>query len=564
MPLAVGQRGAHLEGHRSLAQTQRLAQPACLRRQAADAGNLGVEAIRQERARCERLRKHPRPFGVGDGALAAKVLSEVDRVPRISLGPLVNEVHEARQVLDVAEDGAKELGGLFERERLKDQPGRVLAQRLDGEREPGTVRAEGRHHEQPVVPGFSSERGEPRRRRLVERLQIVCDDDQRVLARDGEEPVSERGLNAHARLAVGVRHLREVVDGEPEPRADRRRDVPERACVRRGRGERCHGQRGEQAKGELVRRSMRVAVSLGVCLQHDRAGEPGVERELSQQTRPTEPRSALHDRVRGASGGARCQCREQGGSLGGAPDEGRAAQVALEGARLRVGFERDDDAQSIDDVCSGGRSCQRVVVEEGVHERFESRRHLRQVFAFEFRDSLRHEAGSFRPDRLEVREGACRKGVAPRQEEVREGAERIEVRSLVEIEAAKCLGSDEGGRTGDVGRRAEGGHRPEVDELRSPLRRAPCVASADVSVQEAARVEQGEPGGDVTQDPAHVAPRHRRELRDVAAVEQLHGVEGPPRVRPVLVDLDEARMTQARERVVFALEERDMVRVGRS
>ena len=78
-------------------------------------------------------------------------------------------------------------------------------------------------------------------------------------------------------------------------------------------------------------------------------------------------------------------------------------------------------------------------------------------------------------------------------------------------------------------------------------------------------MQQRQPGGGVAQDVADLPPGHRREPGDVAAVEQLHRVEGPQLVRPVVVGLDDARVPHARQRVVLALEERDVpgVRLSR-
>ena len=139
VPFAVGHRGAHLERHRPVAQAQRLPEPAGLLREPADARDLGVEPVRRQRVCRHRLGENPRALRVRDDALATEVLRDVERVPGVSSGTLVHEVHEPREVLHVAEHGAKELGALFESTAAEDERRGVLAQSLNGQRELGVL-----------------------------------------------------------------------------------------------------------------------------------------------------------------------------------------------------------------------------------------------------------------------------------------------------------------------------------------------------------------------------------------------------------------------------------------
>ena len=72
------------------------------------------------------------------------------------------------------------------------------------------------------------ERGQKRRRRLVEALQVVDQDDQRMGAAQRQEEPAQRGLNAHARLARGLWHGAERGGVEPEALAQLGREMTER------------------------------------------------------------------------------------------------------------------------------------------------------------------------------------------------------------------------------------------------------------------------------------------------------------------------------------------------
>lgn len=436
-------------------------------------------------------------------------------------------------------------------------------QGLDGEGDIAAVGAVRRGHQQPVGLRRARQRGEPRRRRVVEGLEIVRDEDQHVVARDVEEPVAQRRLHAHPCLAVGLWHLHQAALREPEARAQRRRYVPQRPRVGGCRRERRRGHRSDEAQRELLRHRQGVAGRLRLDLQHHRPGEARLDRELAQHSRPSEARGALHDHGHRIARGGPRQRRRERRPLGAASHERRAAEVALQRARAGVRLEGRDDAEAIDDVRRGGRPGERIVTEKGLHQRVEGRRHGREVRAFELRRAARGRPRTLRPYRLEVGQRAGRKGVPARQEMVRQRAQRVEIRPLIELQAARRLGRDVRCGARHIGGLAERGHRPEVDELRAPVRQAPGVAGAHVAVHEPAGMNQREAGGDIAQDAAGLRPGQRRELRDVAALEQLHRVERPLRVRPVVVRLDEAGVPHARQRVVFALEERDVPGVRR-
>ena len=66
------------------------------------------------------------------------------------------------------------------------------------------------------------------------------------------------------------------------------------------------------------------------------------------------------------------------------------------------------------------------------------------------------------------------------------------------------------------------------------------------------------------QSKAHASsPRQRRSLAQVAPVEELHRVVRPRLVDAVVVDLDDPRVRELRQRVKFALEEGDHLAAAR-
>jgi hypothetical protein len=69
-------------------------------------------------------------------------------------------------------------------------------------------------------------------------------------------------------------------------------------------------------------------------------------------------------------------------------------------------------------------------------------------------------------------------------------------------------------------------------------------------------VNQGERRADVVEQHARVTPRHRRAFAEVFPLEELHRVVRTRGVDAVVVDLDDARVGQLRERVKLALEQR--------
>src|SRR5690606_25757988 len=81
------------------------------------------------------------------------------------------------------------------------------------------------------------------------------------------------------------------------------------------------------------------------------------------------------------------------------------------------------------------------------------------------------------------------------------------------------------------------------------------VGGSEIAMEQAVRVQQAEGGGDVAQVATGFRVRKGRERSQVLTVEQLHRVEGAVLVDPVLVDLDDGRVTQTCERVVFPAKE---------
>ena len=82
------------------------------------------------------------------------------------------------------------------------------------------------------------------------------------------------------------------------------------------------------------------------------------------------------------------------------------------------------------------------------------------------------------------------------------------------------------------------------------------VARTHVAMHQPVRMEQRERRGHVARVAARVAVGHLAELVEVSTLEQLHRVVRPGFGDAVVVDLDDARVLQAHERVVLALEQR--------
>ncbi len=186
--------------------------------------------------------------------------------------------------------------------------------------------------------------------------------------------------------------------------------------------------------------------------------------------------------------------------------------------------------------------------EQGGDERVEARGNVC--------DDVRRRERLRRPHFRKLREVARRVSMATREREVERRAEREEICPAVQPRPVHDLGRHEGGRADDEGALAHGHHRAEIDELGPAVTRAADVARTDVAMHQPSRMNERERGADLVRECAGLTPRHGREVAQVAAVEQLHRVVRALGVEPVIVDLDDARVRELRERVKLALEQR--------
>ena len=100
----------------------------------------------------------------------------------------------------------------------------------------------------------------------------------------------------------------------------------------------------------------------------------------------------------------------------------------------------------------------------------------------------------------------------------------------------------EGRRSDDLGGGTHRHQRAEVDQLGVAVAGAADVSRAYIAMQQAARVEQCERRTDLQHQRADPQGAQRRKPLEVAAIEQLHGVEGARLVDPVVIDIDDARV----------------------
>ena len=146
--------------------------------------------------------------------------------------------------------------------------------------------------------------------------------------------------------------------------------------------------------------------------------------------------------------------------------------------------------------------------------------------------------------------------MAAGQQAVAERAEREQIRARVERLHLQRLRRHERRRPDDILGDAHAGHRAEIEQLRASVLGTAYVAARHVAVQQPARVQDRERGRHVAQQRARLAPWQPPPLVEVRAAEQLHRVVGAELVDAVVVDLDDPRMRELRQRVVLALEQR--------
>ncbi len=159
------------------------------------------------------------------------------------------------------------------------------------------------------------------------------------------------------------------------------------------------------------------------------------------------------------------------------------------------------------------------------------------------------------PGAHQLDEVSRRIGRSARERVVESRAEREQIRPCIEARPVHDLGRNELRCSHDEAARAHWHHGAEVDELGLAVACAPDVTRAHVAVHQAARGEKGERRADVVDERARLSPRQRGSLAKIAAVEQLHRVERPPIIDPVVVDLYDAGMRELCERAKLALEE---------
>ena len=164
---------------------------------------------------------------------------------------------------------------------------------------------------------------------------------------------------------------------------------------------------------------------------------------------------------------------------------------------------------------------------------------------------MRHSSRSWRKSRAGY-------GVAAEQHVVERRAERVQIGARVERLQVHRLGRAERRRADQLPARAHRHHRAEVDQL-GPAVAACSARCAGSRSRWTSRRECSSASTEHTSRASAQAARHgdRRELVQVAAVEQLHRVVRADLVDAVVVDLDDARMGELRERVELALEQRD-------
>jgi hypothetical protein len=159
------------------------------------------------------------------------------------------------------------------------------------------------------------------------------------------------------------------------------------------------------------------------------------------------------------------------------------------------------------------------------------------------------------PQLDQVLERAHRIRASSGEREVQRRAERVEIGTPVDLLAVHDLGRRHGRSAHRELRRAHRGHGAEVDQLGRPIAGAAHVARAEIAVDHAPRMHERERRADVPRHGAGFAPRKRRALEQVTAVEQLHRVIRKLGVVAVVVHRDDARVSQLRQRMELALEQ---------
>ena len=435
-------------------------------------------------------------------------------------------------------DGAR-VAAPFERQERA--PRRRRAPALGGEQ----------HHE--LAPRrVVGERRKERRRSVAESMHVVDDHEHRVPASHLEQPADEGLLLARARWSGGelseprqddVAVARGRVSHGRLGQIEQRR-IPAHGArdVERGLPERLHelvAQRLGQGRALGVR-------GVGARAKHGPSRSLRLQHGVIEHASATEARDPLDDRALPVPAERALHVGAQLGEQALASYEDRGGQVRLRNALRFQALEPTDRRQALHDLERRSRPHRRLETQERKDERVERLRNVRRIAAG-------REHGP--PPRIfELGERPCRKRCSPGQREVQGRPEREQVRAGVEQRQIQHVGRDERGRADDQVVVSHRHHRAEVDELRPAVGGAAHVARADVTMDEAPRMDERERRAHVVDQRARLLPPERAQLPQIAALEQLHGVVGTGLVHSVVVDLDDARVRQRRQHVKLALE----------
>ena len=504
---------------------------------------------------------------------------------------------EERVALRVAEDVVQDRPvGLGTAQHLaRDELGRVAVEplHLEGAARDRAQRSEllGSHLVRPVrahdgegqcPEELGPERLEERERQLVGPLQVVEEQQERALKRQGAEQVPSLREDL---LASALGGERRPVDHEPDHLAQGGVVVgDERLCG----PEQEHHFRGPAVPaaigGELEQRSQRMQgarrgiaalASLGLHRHappaDDRhAQRPGEPHRLGQQpglADATLSREA-HERARSARrlGQVRLQLAQEAG----ATDERACVEVGpgadLGGLREPVGAQQGEPVDDVERI-AGARApiLREQRTDHGVELGRDLRRELRRGYG------LRGEVRTH--DLLR----AAHEGGATRESLVEQAAEGVEVRPGVELLAADLLG-------GEVRQRAQphrglvdppaallvGDRRePEVDEHRVGVA-DDDVVGAQVAVDQPSPVKVRKRLADTTQDREKRSvdgawPRRGpapEDLVEPVAVNELHDKPGHARLDALVHDVDHPRVSHAAQDADLVAERKD--RAGRT
>ncbi len=537
-----------LERKHAAMNRQRFPQRPAIRVQLSDARiHRGGEPDRPGGA-VEAGRDVPDPVLVANRLVVDEVSAELGAVERAPAGDLAHVACEASDVLDVAEERLDELLDLAAVQTGEEEAGPASAHGRD--RRFGAnvfVRPErdDQEHRRPgAFPGEARQHG---RRSLVAALDVVDEEREPSPPGDGQDPVGDGALDAHAllgRVRCGLRQGHAGYLGE-----ELGEHVPEYRGVPFGGG-------FHVRTGALPERRDQVADhvigttggGLAADLRDDRSTDLRLEGDFPQQAAlPGAGLSLDERRVAGASHRV-LHAALHHLHLVLAADHRRAREEPLLHLDVGVGLQLTDGGEALDHLGRARRPAHRIEAEERQHELVHRGRH---VVVHVRRRNHRALPGAF-----EVVEGADRIRHLAGEELIRERAEGVEIGATVEGHATHALRGDVGEGAGDVPRRTDVGQNAEVDQLRVPVGRAAHVSWGQVAVDDPANVEEREGPGHVAEQPADLFYlRLADQVLEVLPVEELHRVErAARRVHRVVVDLDDPRVGEVRQGVELAAE----------